>query len=222
LFQVLSDSPRFGAFPWSDTHVWVVDDRAVPPEDPANNSTMIAESLVRRVKLAPERFHPMDAWVTAADERYERGLRSELTDAGRLDVVLLGVGTDGHTASLFPYTPALGESERWVVFNDGEAVVAPRPRLTMTYRLINASRHVAVLITGVGKREVVQQLCAASATLEGACVAQTASASAAGEFAAGAPVDAEQAVHSRLPVLGVRPLADGDITWYLDAAAVGV
>ena len=96
-----------------------------------------------------------------ADTRYERELRNALgwREPGhdRLDFILLGLGSDGHTASLFPNSPALREGERLVRINDGPNVMPP-DRVTMTFPLINASRFIAVLVTGEGKREIVSRV----------------------------------------------------------------
>jgi 6-phosphogluconolactonase len=108
-----------------------------------------------------------------------------------LDLVLLGLGEDGHTASLFPGTAALDETERWVVMNDVPQLGTRR--MTFTYPLINAARRVWILVTGAGKRQIVAQ-CLAARISDGAA--------------------------KRWPVLGVRPAA-GEFIWWLDEAAAG-
>ncbi len=193
LYRRLMIDPKFRSFPWDRTHVWIVDDRVVPADDDANNSTMIREYLVEHSDMPTENFHPMPVLDEGGDEDYEAELRQALDDGeneDRLDFVLLGMGGDGHTASLFPKSPALREREKWVVFNDAETIAPPRPRMTMTYRLINAARMIAVLVTGDGKYAALQHV---SLT----------------------PDDVEQ-----FPVTGVGPMyEDGKLVWYLDGGA---
>jgi 6-phosphogluconolactonase len=102
----------------------------------------------------------------------------------------MGMGPDGHTASLFPHTPALDESHRWVRFNDGPTVMAPRPRMTLTYPVLCATRILAVHITGSAKRTALLA-------------------------AAQAPSD-----FHNYPISGLQPGPDGQLVWYLDRAAV--
>jgi 6-phosphogluconolactonase len=73
-----------------------------------------------------------------------------------LDFVILGIGTDGHTASLFPYTSALTEGKQWIVFTDGETVAHPRPRMTMTFAVLNSARELAIL--AIGKEKILKEI----------------------------------------------------------------
>lgn len=199
LYQRLMIDPLFRNFPWPRTHVWLVDERCVELDDDRSNYKVIREMIVDHSGIPPRQVHPMPVPDAVGDRRYEDELRAALdnTDCrNRLDFILLGMGGDGHTASLFPRTPALRETEHWVMFNDGEAIAAPRPRMTMTYPLINGARSIAVLVTGESKRAALQHASLA--------------ASSGGDI-------------QRLPITGVQPIhEDGEMTWYLDhAAAVG-
>lgn len=147
------------ALPWDLVELWFADERAVPPEDPASNYQMArvalldlvgasARARVRRVQgeLAP----------ASAAEVYEHELVRTLGVPPRLDLVLLGLGTDGHTASLFPRSPALTETARWVVATPG-----PLPgdlRITLTPRTIGAARHVRFLVSGASKADVLAEV----------------------------------------------------------------
>ena len=201
-YQRLMIDPAFRSFPWSHTHLWIVDERRVPESDERSNFRHIRELLVEHSDIPADNVHPMRAHEDAADARYERELRETLAwrekGHGRLDFVLLGMGADAHTASLFPASPALRERERLVAVNDGPAVTPP-DRVTMTYPLLNAARFVAVLAAGEGKRDTIAKVAAAARVLEDHHTP-------------------EQPPIRDLPVLGVRPLA-GDLRWYLDAAA---
>ena len=199
LYRRMMYDPPLRDFPWKRTHLWIVDERRVPFEDERSNFRMIREYICDHSDIPPEQVHPMRATEPAADALYEKELREHLSwrEPGhdRLDYVLLGMGGDGHTASVFPRSAALDRGERLVVLNDGPEVVPP-PRVTMTLRLINASRLVAVLVTGKGKRERMEKVLAA----------------------AGYEGDALERVTREMPILGVRPLA-GELRWYLDGPA---
>lgn len=195
LYRRLMYDPVYRSLPWKRTHLWVVDERRVPFDDPRSNFGMIRETIGDHSDIPSEQVHPIPAMEDDADEQYEKVLREHLgwRDKGhdRLDLVVLGMGTDGHTASLFPRSPALDAGDRLVVFNDGP-MVQPPPRVTMTLPFLNASRFAAVLVTGEKKRAAIARVVAAARK--------------GGE-------DVRD-----LPILGVRPLA-GELRWYLDRAA---
>src|SRR5882724_12267502 len=129
LYALLAGAPWVGRVDWSRVHVFWGDERCVPPDDPASNYRLAHETLLAHVPLVPEQVHRArgeDAAFAAA-ALYERELRAALrtphgrptTQPGaRLDVMLLGLGDNGHTASLFPYSPALDEREYWVLAVD--------------------------------------------------------------------------------------------------------
>ncbi len=195
LYERLMYDPNLRSFPWTRTHLWIVDERCVPFDDNACNFRHIKEIIVDHSGIPPEQVHPIFAILPDAAELYEKELREHLRwrekGQDRLDWVLLGMGADGHTASLFPHHPALNERERLVVKCTGPRVTPP-DRISMTYPLINAARFIAVMVSGASKAKtvarVVEQANAASADW-----------------------------HS-LPIVGVRPLA-GELRWYLDADA---
>ena len=122
--------PRYRHMPWQDTHVWIVDERCVPDGDLLHNFTMLREALLDHVPMRRRQFHPMPVLADDPAGEYEAELRERLTD-GRLDFVLLGMGDDGHTASLFAGSPAQDERQRWVAVNGGPHVTPPE-RVTMS------------------------------------------------------------------------------------------
>jgi 6-phosphogluconolactonase len=139
--------------PWGHVEVFFGDERAVPPDDPASNFHMADEALLRHVPVPRERVHRMEgerADLDAAARAYEALLPDQL------DVVLLGIGPDGHTASLFPGAPSLDERVRRVL-----AVPSPFPpprRLTITPPVIAAAHQVAVFAAGADKAPVVERV----------------------------------------------------------------
>ncbi|MFI5281082.1 MAG: 6-phosphogluconolactonase [Gemmatimonadales bacterium] len=148
--RALGAAPLGTPVDWARVDVYFGDERAVPPEDKDSNYRMVAESLLARLSVKP-RVHRMEADradLERAAADYARILPAQL------DVLLLGMGPDGHTASLFPGSAALQET-RWVV-----NVVAPKPppvRLTITPPVIAAAREVAVLATGAEKADAVRR-----------------------------------------------------------------
>jgi 6-phosphogluconolactonase len=139
---------------WSSTDAWVSDERWVPPDHQRSNGRMAEESLIRHVGA---RFH-RPGWSEnlapeESAEHYEAILRS-VHNGHRPDLIHLGMGDDGHTASLFPGTTALDETEHWIVANHvpqvGEA------RITATYPLLWEARLILVQATGAGKAEAVR------------------------------------------------------------------
>ena len=127
-----------------------------------NNFKHIHALVVEHADIPPSQVHPIPVEEEDAADRYERTLREILAldkpgEEGRLDFVILGMGPDGHTASLFPHTAALNEETRWVVDNDGPSVVPP-PRVTMTYPLLNNARSIAFYVLGEGKAETIRRV----------------------------------------------------------------
>ncbi len=157
---VLSSGPYRGRFPWDLVHFYQVDERWVSPDDPASNQRMLRESLVTRAPVPPTHFHPIDTSLpdpAQGAQRYEEMLRLAFRRSRggfpRFDAVLLGLGTDGHTASLFPGTPALREKESWVVRTEGGE--PPVPRITLTLPVLNAASRVIFLVSGREKASVL-------------------------------------------------------------------
>ena len=159
---------------WGRFVITFGDERCVPPEHADSNFRMASEALLDRVPIPADNVIRMKGEldpVEAASE-CEAALRERAGEGVfRHDFVLLGLGEDGHTASLFPGTQALDEGERWVVAN--EVPQMETTRITMTYPLINAAREVLFLVTGETKREIVKEIAGGGAAYPAAGVAPT-------------------------------------------------
>jgi 6-phosphogluconolactonase len=148
--------------PWKDVFFFWGDERHVPAESPDSNYRMANETLLSRLPIPADHVFRIPAEMEDADKAsqgYEQALRDFFQAASgsfpRFDFVLLGVGTDGHTASLFPGSRALQEDRQWVVANWVEKLKAFR--ITLTYPVLNHAACVTFLVTGADKAEVVRQ-----------------------------------------------------------------
>jgi len=145
--------------PWKKIHLFWGDERYVPYDDERSNYRMARESLLSRVNIPDGNIHPMPTDLADPNEAaiaYEKTLREFFIDRPEFDLLFLGIGPEGHTASLFPDSPALAEKQRAVV-----AVVAPAEppqRLTLTYPMLNRSRNIFFLAEGVKKREIISEI----------------------------------------------------------------
>jgi 6-phosphogluconolactonase len=161
LYEILADEHIDGV-PWNKVHLYWGDERYVPHRDPRSNFRMFHGALLDRVHIPLENIHPMPTHRTDpqnAARDYERFLRSQFDGAWpALDVVLLGLGADGHTASLFPHSPALEEKQRWVVAT--EAPVEPTRRLSLTLPVLNAADNVSFLVAGKDKAAALSRVLA--------------------------------------------------------------
>lgn len=144
--------------PWEATHIFFGDERCVPLDSPDSNYRMARETLLDRVPIPPANVHP---WATdlPSPEEAADAMHGELATFfdGRLprfDLIVLGMGADGHTASLFPDSPALKVEDRLAVAS--EAPDKPRERVTLTLPVINNARAVHFLVSGADKREALQ------------------------------------------------------------------
>lgn len=158
LYELLTSEPWRSQMPWKDVIILFGDERAVPHDDERSNYQMAAQALLYKVGILPENIWRLRGEAENLDEaaqEYETRLH-ELDDV--IDLTLLGMGSDGHTASLFPLSPVLTEMQRLCV-STPEAPLEPHVRrLTLTYSAINASRQVWILVTGDNKAERLQQV----------------------------------------------------------------
>jgi 6-phosphogluconolactonase len=164
MFALLADrsQPHFARVPWEKLHLFWVDERCVPPTDAESNYRMTYEAMLSNVPLPAAQIHRMKGELdpAVAASQYEAVIRAEfgLDRPGEpvFDLVLLGMGDDGHTASLFPHTAALYEMVALVVANH-----VPQKetwRVTLTWPVINRAREVAFLIEGAAKTDVLHDV----------------------------------------------------------------
>jgi 6-phosphogluconolactonase len=161
VYEALAGPPLMTAIPWERVRIFFGDERAVPPEDPRSNFRMASEALIQRVDLPPASVHRMEAEAGDLQEAADR-YAALLPEA--LDILVLGMGADGHTASLFPGSAALQERTRRVVAVRGPQ--APEPRLTITAPVIRAARRVVVLAAGEDKADAVARALKSGAPAE--------------------------------------------------------
>ena len=189
LYKLLAGEAFRKEVRWSGLEFFFGDERAVPPDHPESNFGMAQRVLLAKVDVVAHRMMAESgsdiAYQTLIHERVEAAPNGVPV----FDLILLGIGTDGHTASLFPGTTATMEMERWVVMN--EVPQLNTQRMTFTFPLINAARRVWILAPGREKKEMVE-----------ACF--------------NSPGD-RNSIRS-WPVLGVRPTR-GELIWWLDRAS---
>jgi 6-phosphogluconolactonase len=136
---------------WPHVHVFWGDERCVPPDHPDSNYRMARETLLDRVPIPADNIHRIRGELepNQAAAAYQAELEATLDADGQFDLILLGMGADGHTVSLFPGTAALHEQTRWVVAHYVDKLSAWR--VTLTPVIINAAAHVTFIVAGSGK-----------------------------------------------------------------------
>ena len=171
LYEQLATPRISNIFPWQRTHLFWGDERFVPHDDALSNYRMVHEALLSKIPIPAPHIHPIPTAglsPDAAAAAYEHELKSfygaDQLDPARplFDVTFLGLGEDGHTASLFPGTAVLTERNRWAA-----AVIGAKaePRITLTYPTLESSRHAAFLIQGQDKHEMFNRLRAQDQTI---------------------------------------------------------
>jgi 6-phosphogluconolactonase len=164
LYELLAEPPYRERFPWPRTHWFWGDERFVPHGDDLSNYRMVNEALLSRAPIPAENIHAVPTEGLSPDASaaaYERTLKSfyggDRLDPARplFDVNLLGLGADGHTASLFPGNAALQERDKWVCAVIGAKQEA---RITLTYPALDSCQHAAFLVAGDEKRAILDRL----------------------------------------------------------------
>jgi len=190
LYEMLAREPYAARLDWTKVEVFFADERCVPPDHPESNYRLARETLLSHVPIPGDNVYRIRGEIEPERAAKEYGLilKERFGDGGP-DLILLGMGEDGHTASLFPGTEALNETKHRAVANYVERSTTGKSwRVTMTAPFINRARNVIILVTGASKAARVSEV------LEG-------------------PRDPR-----RLPVQLIAP-TNGTLTWLLDAAA---
>lgn len=159
LYGLLGSEPYRDQIDWSKVDIFWSDERCVPPDSADSNYRMAREVLLSRVPLSPQQVHRMPADQPdrdAAAQAYTHEMRQSFGtgDVPHFDLIQLGMGPEGHTASLFPHQSSLHEQQRLVMYVN--VPKPPPPRLTFTPPILNAARHVLFLVTGAEKADAVQ------------------------------------------------------------------
>ncbi len=163
-YELLAHPPFRDQFPWSRTHWFWGDERFAPHDDPRSNYLMTQKALLSQAPIPQVNIHPIPTVglsPQAAAETYEKELKSfygaqDLDPARPLfDAVILGLGDNGHTASLMPGSAALDERRRWAIEVAG---AAPETRITLTYPALESCSEAAFLVAGAGKRSALKRL----------------------------------------------------------------
>lgn len=158
LYSLLGDEPYRSQIDWTRVDIFWSDERCVPPNDEESNYHMAQQVLLSKIPIPANQVHRMPADQAdgdAASLAYTRDMQNTFGTDGvpSFDLIQLGMGPEGHTASLFPHQPSLHEQQRLVM-----PVVVPKPpppRLTFTPRILNAAKHVLFLVTGAEKADAV-------------------------------------------------------------------
>jgi 6-phosphogluconolactonase len=159
VYELLAGHPFSGLVDWRRVHVFWGDERCVPPDDPRSNVKMAQEKLLNHVPVPPDQVHPIACENSArnAARSYESLLLSFFEGGPKsFDLIFLGLGTDGHTASLFPGTPAALEKDRWVsgIYSEKEGIY----RVTLTAPILNQALVLAFIASGVSKAGVLRDV----------------------------------------------------------------
>lgn len=170
LYEYFGQEPYISQVPWSKTHLFWGDERYVASDHPDSNFAMAAQAFIRHVPLPDDHIHRIPTELASPEhtaEAYETTLRnclsvfdpvSKQNNLPVFDLILLGMGPDGHTASLFPGSPILEESKRWVAATPVPKLNPPVRRITLTYPVLNAGKTVLFLFSGEQKQAIVQQI----------------------------------------------------------------
>jgi len=161
MHRLLGKEPFLSDIPWDRTDIFWVDERFVPPNNPASNYGTAEKDLLDRVPIPSGQIHPVptasppDIGALLYQKELMNYFKSERNTSFHFDLIVLGIGTDGHTASLFPGQSSLDEKEKWVV-----AVKGGKPnviRLTLTYPVLNSGRCIVFLACGKKKADIVKK-----------------------------------------------------------------
>jgi 6-phosphogluconolactonase len=160
-YQQLAAYPH--PLPWDKTHIFFADERFVPYDDKASNYRMINEHLLSRIHIPKKNIHPImieEVPLKESAKKYEADMRTffkiEDNDTPVFDLIMLGIGVDGHTASLFPNTAALQETKRLAIPVIADA--SPSERISLSLGVINNAKNICFLVTGEDKAPILKKV----------------------------------------------------------------
>jgi 6-phosphogluconolactonase len=202
LYQLLSQPPWLEGFPWDKTHLYFGDERCVPFENEDSNYRMLKETLLDKVAIPADQVYRVPVAMDPPEsiaQRYEDMMRARFQGTPQnnlledgfpiFDLILLGLGNDGHTASIFPQNREVVEEKRkWAVAAFAPQGTPPGYRVTITLPVINAARHVMFLVAGEAKKEILPEI-----------------------------LQPQKSGESTYPAGMIKPA--GKLTWFLDQAA---
>jgi len=160
LYRRLAEQPYCSVMPWRQTFIFWGDERFVPPSHTDSNYGAAWLQLFSKIDISSDHIYPVPAILTNADNSailYEHMIRRTFASlaASQFDLTLLGMGNDGHVASLFPGREAVAESRRWVVSTENPS---GQQRLTLTLPVLNESKQILFLVTGAEKKAILQKV----------------------------------------------------------------
>jgi 6-phosphogluconolactonase len=166
LYTLLAQPEYAARVDWGQSALFLGDERFVPLDDPRSNYALIQRTLLAAAIVPADQVFPVPVQLATVDEAaaaYEETLAADFGVADRrrpprFDLILLGLGDDGHTASLFPHAPSLAVADRWVVGTPPGTLPPPVDRITLTYPVLNAARRVIFLVSGEKKAAVLQEV----------------------------------------------------------------
>ncbi len=167
LYHLLAQEPLRNEVPWERVHWFMGDDRFVPERDPLSNMGAAKRAFLDAVPVPPDNIHPIPTQANDADtaaagyeDELKRFYKAARLDPGRplYDLVLMGLGPDGHTASLFPNSPALAERQRWAVGVPKAGFEPYVPRVTLTFPALASTREMLFLVDSADKRDILARV----------------------------------------------------------------
>jgi 6-phosphogluconolactonase len=159
-YELLAEQP----VDWTGVHLWFADERCVGPDDPESNYRLAAETLLARADIPPERIHRMQGELGPEEGARQYALELSLEapasaeNVALLDLIVLGIGPDGHVASLFPGAATLDAGEHELCLGVHDSPKPPPDRITLSLAVLRAAAHCLLLATGAGKSDAVQAM----------------------------------------------------------------
>jgi 6-phosphogluconolactonase len=165
-YSLLAKPDRRGRIDWAHTYLFFGDERFVPPDDPSSNFAMVQRTLLEPASVPAGHVFPVPTQLgtaAAAAREYAATLTKvfeigDRADPPRFDLILLGLGDDGHTASLFPGAASLWVTDRWAVASPPGTLPPPVARVTLTFPVLNAAREIVFLVSGQNKAEALRDV----------------------------------------------------------------